>query len=448
MTNRPLAVDLFSGAGGLGLGFEQAGFDIAAAVDVDPIHAATHKYNFPDCAVIPKSVTDVSGREIRNASGIGTENVAIVLGGPPCQGFSLIGQRMLDDPRNELVREFLRLVVELSPSYFLFENVRGLTLGRHVKFLNELVEEFQGKGYQVRLPWQVLNASHFSAPQDRERLFLIGAKKNLALPGYPKPLTIPRSEEGNLGLLPAGPSCKDALGDLPEAERFEELNDGDAVYTDDWKRPSEYAKELRCLTEASWHYSRRREWDPDLLTASARTNHTQISRRRFSRTKPGKVEPISRFYKLPADGVSNTLRAGTDAARGAFTSPRPIHYERDRCITVREMARLHGFPDWFRFHKTKWHGARQIGNAVPPPLARALASKFVEAMRIAPARPSEILELGDPALLGMDMKAAAAYWGIDIPIAGRDRKSGARKRKQAEIEAELTGAVTRLPHGR
>ena len=82
-------------------------------------------------------------------------------------------------------------------------------------------------------------------------------------------------------------------------------------------------------------------------------------------TRGGETEPISRFYKLSANGVSNTLRAGTDAARGAFTSPRPIHYRYARDLTVREMARLHGFPDWFRFQHTKWHGARQIGNAVP-----------------------------------------------------------------------------------
>src|ERR1035438_3384609 len=94
-------------------------------------------------------------------------------------------------------------------------------------------------------------------------------------------------------------------------------------------------------------------------------------------TLPEEVEPISRFYKLSPDGLSNTLRAGTDSSRGAFTSPRPIHYAYPRCITVREMARLHGFPDWFRFHQTKWHGARQIGNSVPPPLGRAVALQVI-----------------------------------------------------------------------
>ena len=125
---------------------------------------------------------------------------------------------------------------------------------------------------------------------------------------------------------------------------------------------------MRCADRAAWGYGYIRNWDLNVLTSSARTDHTAISRRRFAATSGGDTEPISRFFKLKADGLSNTLRAGTDSARGAFTSPRPIHYEYARCITVREMARLHGFPDWFRLHSTKWHGARQVGNAVPPPL--------------------------------------------------------------------------------
>jgi len=100
------------------------------------------------------------------------------------------------------------------------------------------------------------------------------------------------------------------------------------------------------------------------------------------------------------------------------------------------MARLHGFPDWFRFHRTKWHGARQIGNAVPPPLARAVAAEVIKAMGIKPAKPRKSLRLGDDSLLSMDMSQAADYWGIPVPVGKRDRKSGAKKRTQAETEAE------------
>lgn len=123
---RPIGVDLFSGAGGLSLGFEQAGFDVAACVEIDPIHAAVHKYNFPRCATLCRSVTDVSGAEIRATAGIGNRTVDVVFGGAPCQGFSMIGKRALDDPRNQLVHHFVRIVVELKANYFVFENVRGL----------------------------------------------------------------------------------------------------------------------------------------------------------------------------------------------------------------------------------------------------------------------------------------------------------------------------------
>ena len=198
--------------------------------------------------------------------------------------------------------------------------------------------------------------------------------------------------------------------------------------------PSEYAAELRCLTNDAWHFGYARDWNPTILTSSARTVHTDISRRRFAETRPGAVEPISRFFRLPEEGVANTLRAGTDGARGAFTSPRPIHYRHPRCITVREMARLHGFPDWFRFNVTKWHGARQIGNAVPPPLARAIASSVIAALGILPRKPQHSLALGDPALLCFDLSSAAAHFGIEVQPARRDRKSGASKRRQIDIE--------------
>ncbi|MBS0656698.1 MAG: DNA cytosine methyltransferase [Verrucomicrobia bacterium] len=433
---RPIGVDLFSGVGGLSLGFEQAGFDVVAAVEYDPVHAACHAYNFPHCATLARSVAGLSGDAIRAASDLGNRTVDVVFGGAPCQGFSLIGQRLLDDPRNALVREFVRIVGELDARYFVFENVKGLTLGPQRKFLDELIESFGEIGYEIRLPWKVLNAVSFGVPQHRERLFLLGARAGLPLPSYPGPTALRPDGEELLSGIEIGPSCRDALEDLPDAESFE------ALLTRDWVRTkwpsvrSSYAKEMRGDSDASWHRGYRRNWDKGLLTSSGRSFHTEISRQRFRETSPGEVEPISRLYKLNPSGVSNTLRAGSDAGRGAFTSPRPIHYRHDRCVTVREMARLHGFPDWFRFHTTKWHGARQIGNSVPPPLARAVAGAVIEAGGHRPRIPDRVLDLGDPSLLSMGLAEAARYWGIENPIGRRDRKSGARKRKQSEIEAQ------------
>ena len=436
---RPIGIDLFAGAGGLSLGFEQAGFDLAAAVEIDPVHCAVHKYNFPKTAVLPHPIETLSGDEIAEAAGLGERRVDCVFGGAPCQGFSLIGHRVLDDPRNRLVRGFVRIVAELDARTFVFENVKGLTVGRHRAFLDELVEEFAEAGYAVRVPWRVLNAGNFGVPQHRERLILLGARKGEPLPDYPEPTTNIAGRRRRIGDLPDGPTCGDALGDLPDADRFAALMGSDSVRTDEFGDASAYAAALRCRTNDAWHYGHVREWNPAILTSSARTAHTDISRRRFGETGPGTTEPISRFFKLSETGVSNTLRAGTDGARGAFTSPRPIHYRHDRCVTVREMARLHGFPDWFRFNATKWHGARQIGNAVPPPLARAIAGGVIEALGATPSRPAGTVELEDPALLAFHLSAAARHFGVEPPPSRRDRKSGARKRKQIDIERERLG---------
>lgn len=436
---RPVGVDLFAGAGGMSLGFEQAGFDIAAAVELDPVHAAVHSFNFPKTTVLATSVIGLSAAEIREKAGLGKRRVNVVFGGAPCQGFSLIGYRQIDDPRNRLVREFVRLVDELRADYAVFENVKGLTVGRHQALLAEIVAEFIERGYKVRLPWQVLNAASFGVPQNRERLFLIAARGDLRLPKYPNQLT--RVGGGDALLLPT-PTVADALDDLPDVERFAKLNESDVVKIARRKNPSAYAAELRCETKDCWHFGYRRSWDPMLLTSSARTDHTEISRRRFNVTEWGHVEPISRLFRLPRDGISNTLRAGTDSARGAFTSPRPIHHKFARLVTVREMMRLHGYPDWFRMHVTKWHGARQVGNSVPPQLARAVAEEVLRAGGFSKERPRGTIHLGDEQLLSFGMPEATAFFDIGMsPIGRRDRKSGAKKRRQHEIEADLLQAA-------
>ena len=120
---RPIAVDLFAGVGGMTLGFEQAGFDVLASVEIDPIHCATHAYNFPMWSAICSSVTEISGKEIREKSQIGDREVDVVFGGPPCQGFSMMGKRAFDDPRNQLVSHFLRLVKELNVKYFVLSPI-------------------------------------------------------------------------------------------------------------------------------------------------------------------------------------------------------------------------------------------------------------------------------------------------------------------------------------
>jgi DNA (cytosine-5)-methyltransferase 1 len=416
---QPIGVDLFAGAGGLSLGFEQAGFRIAAAIEYDPIHAATHEYNFPDCSIICRSVADIGGDYIRAQSKIGRADVDVVFGGAPCQGFSMIGKRALDDPRNRLVYHFVRIVSELNPKYFIFENVRGLTVGEHKKFLWEIIAEFKAKGYKVEEDYQVLNAMNFGVPQDRQRLFLIGTRKGQRLPEYPVKTHEVAGANLGLGFTDTTPSVWDALGDLPEADDYEELLERDWVEAT-FAKPSKYAKALRFGTGKSLN----------LLTSSMRTIHTPLSKKRFKATAPGETEPVSRFLKLDPDGVCNTIRAGTASDRGAFTSPRPIHPFSPRCITVREAARLHSYPDWFRFHVTKWHGFRQVGNSVPPLLGQAVASKVME--RVGEKTDGEERRpVGDPLLLELKMSEAAERYGVAANVIphrirkGEDQKANA-----------------------
>jgi DNA (cytosine-5)-methyltransferase 1 len=408
---RPLGVDLFAGAGGMSLGFEQAGFDVAAAVEYDPIHCATHEFNFPDCAAICRSVAEIDGKFIRDHSRIGDRPVDVLFGGAPCQGFSMIGKRALDDPRNSLVDHFVRLVVELKASYFVFENVRGLTIGAHRKLLEEIIGEFQKNGYGVLEDYQVLNAAHHGVPQNRQRLFLMGARKGFPLPEYPEATHEVNRRAGTGSLFRrATPTVWDALRDIPEADDYEELLHRDWVKAK-FKKPTDYSAPLRGAEDDPGDYSIPREFDASLLTSSLRTVHTDLSRKRFLETRPGDTEPVSRFHKLDPKGVCNTIRAGTASDHGAFTSPRPIHPYSPRCITVREAARLHSYPDWFRFHVTKWHGFRQIGNSVPPLLARAVAAK-VRAAFPAPQKSDRPVAQGDSRLLSFDMSDAAARYGV------------------------------------
>ncbi|MDD4867009.1 MAG: DNA cytosine methyltransferase [Mycobacterium sp.] len=409
---RPKVVDLFAGAGGLSLGFEQAGYDVVAAVEMDPVHASTHEFNFPYSATFCRDVRGLSGSHIRAESDLGSDELHAVVGGAPCQGFSMIGKRALDDPRNALLGEFVRVVLELQPRYFVLENVAGLTVGNHRKLLDEVIELLSLNHYQVRTPYRVLQAANYGVPQSRKRLFLIGSRDGVPLPAYPEPTHTARTPKGELmmlGDLPACPSVWDALGDLPEADHYEELLASDCVQAK-FGSPSEYSAQLRGIARTT-DFALQRPVVPDFLTSSMRTVHTQISIERFAATPPGDVEPVSRFLRLHPKGISNTLRAGTASDRGAYTSPRPVHPVSPRCITVREAARLHGYPDWFRLHSTKWHGFRQIGNSVPPPLARAVASALLGADGVTPSRGSK-QSLGDETLLRMTSSQAERHFGI------------------------------------
>ena len=368
---KPLAVDLFSGAGGMSLGFHQAGFNVAAAFDYNSRCVDIHGRNFPGSTSKQADLSSASGADLLTLGGLKPGSIDVLFGGPPCGGFSVAGQRRPNDPRNKLLLRFAEFVGELKPKYFVVENVKGLMIGGTHSVLEKFRALVQGSGYKLVWPVKVLNAADFGVPQRRERIFILGCLKTMTLPVYPTPTT-PRESDRRV-------TVEEAISDLAVIDEHSHRIDGD-TYRGPIGAQSTYARGLLAGVEGQRKRDAESTRKHRLLSGCLRVEHSKDAVSRFRKTKQGTREPISRFYRLSATGVSPTLRAGTDADHGKFTAVRPIHYARPRCITVREAARLHSYPDWFQFHPTKWHGFMQIGNSVPPMLSRAVARSVLRAM--------------------------------------------------------------------
>lgn len=206
----PRVVSLFSGAGGLDIGFEQAGFSVVAAVEIDPACCDTLRTNRPNTPVINKNICDVTGNEILEIANLKPLETALVIGGPPCQSFSLAGLRKgLDDERGKLLFEFVRIVREILPVGFVLENVKGLTNWDSGKALDLLIEEltkpieYNGTTYQYTVaPPKVLDAADYGVPQHRERLILVGNRCNFTFE-YPHPVEEKKTVWDAIGSLPA-----------------------------------------------------------------------------------------------------------------------------------------------------------------------------------------------------------------------------------------------------
>jgi DNA (cytosine-5)-methyltransferase 1 len=343
-------VDLFSGCGGFSLGAHQAGFRVRAAFDIDPILAFSFPFNFPATRLVLGDVSKLTGGMVVAAAG---GQVDGIFGGPPCQGFSVIGRREPKDPRSLLVRHFFRLVREARPSFFVMENVRGLDSLDSRGLLRSALKLVEDR-YSILGPL-VLDAAEFGAATKRQRLFLVGVHKDRSGPI--------RLEDIEKFKRPAA-NVRVAIGDLEGA-----IYVGEEAGFDVWRiaqrgRPSGYAKALR---EPGGEF-----------TGNRATDHSSIVVRRFRAVEPGGVDAVGRHQRLDWRGQCPTLRAGTGSDRGSYQSVRPIHPEHDRVITVREAARLQGFPDRHRFHPTTWHSFRMIGNSVSPIIARAIFGAIAE----------------------------------------------------------------------
>lgn len=365
-------IDLFAGAGGLSLGAARAGFELRLAVENDPFAYRSHAANFPGSRHSAADVSTLSGDSLLAAAGVKKGELAGIVGGPPCQGFSTIGRRQVGDHRNLLFHKFFSLVQESRPKFFLAENVPGIMNPAFRKIREDALAQLSG--YELLEPIEVM-ASDYGAPTSRKRVLFFGYLKDemaeLAANDF-RPS--PRAAKVTVG---------QALCGLPKSIR-------PAWDTDEkgWRKVrGDLAGAFGVRTAARLpmgvgHPIATQRWKEERVTSGCLyTHHEPDTVRRFERLEPGRADEVSRGLRLDPEGFCPTLRAGTDSRRGSYQAVRPIHPTEPRVITPREAARLQGFPDWFRFDPTRWHSFRQIGNSVSPILAEAILSVVAEKLQ-------------------------------------------------------------------
>lgn len=357
-------VDLFSGVGGLSLGAARTGFVVRGAVDTDTEAISAHKRNFPYPIHLQTNVSELTGRSLRSLLALNDGDLAGIIGGSPCQGFSSIGRRNKDDPRNNLFPEFFRIVAEALPKFFLAENVPGIMREKNAGTMAKAFYYVEDK--YVILPPMVITANDYGAPTARTRIFFFGY-----LPDEMEPLT---SDNFNPPSDVETVRVKDALRGLP------------TKINPNWQKEEQGWRVVH--VHGNGYYASRLHGhiplgvgDPvalERLKNESRasgflgTVHCSRVAERYARIECGKADPVSKSYRLDPNGFCPTLRAGTGRDKGGFQAVRPLHPTENRVITPREAARLQGFPDWFQFSPTKWHSFRQIGSSVSPIIAERI----------------------------------------------------------------------------
>ena len=411
MTMRPKAIDLFAGPGGLSLGLQEAGFEVVGAIEWDHHAGETYRRNF-DHPSLQNDITKFGPKELRvflldnNLLGEG-EGIDLVAGGPPCPGFSLIGRskisdlikkgeygdskeyrhRFIDDPRNELFREFVKYVDEFQPRYFVMENVSGMTSYQIDD--DPVVDVIQAsfKGYRVK--YEVLNSSKFGVPQNRKRIIFIGHRNGQTEPEWPTP--------NDTQSISAG----EAIVDLSEVELSA---DGSGAFTSHWTRAVNERDRVLLrfirsgapsgrIGEVEVPESRPRQiygdifpsrWNSDLVPAFKEAGLKAWKRGRCHVQSPsGK-----RWVMYEQEGFKDKMRrirwdrpSPTIVAHLAKDGYMFIHPWLDRTLTVREAARIQSFPDSFEFSGPMTEQFRQVGNAVPPVLAEKIGATIMEELR-------------------------------------------------------------------
>ena len=347
---KPKVIDLFAGVGGLSLGFEKAGFDVVIANEYDSPIATAYQYNHKNTKMI---VGDITSIDLNETFGKYVGKIDVIIGGPPCQGFSQKGQRKtINDERNFLFKYYVKVVDLVKPTYFVMENVPNLLTAEKGYFRKELIELFDTIGYKLNMG--VLNASDYGVPQNRRRAVIIGKYRNVA-PELPKALhkTV---------------TIWDAISDLAF------LNSGEGTEEQEYKfsPESDYEKMLRGKC--------------NVLHNHVATRHSAVALKRLAMIPPNagkEVLPKDQLTKsiysgtwtrMRKDEVSVTITTRFDTpSSGKFTHP-----YLNRAITVREAARIQSFPDDFVFIGNKGSQMKQVGNAVPPLLAKAIAQTIMD----------------------------------------------------------------------
>lgn len=347
---QPCVIDLFAGVGGLSLGFEKQGFKVLIANEYDKSIAKSYAENHKETKVI---IGDITSLDLNKTFGHYIGKVDVVIGGPPCQGFSQKGQRKtILDNRNFLFKYYIAIVELVNPKYFVMENVPNLFTAENGYFLNEIIEMFTRLGYT--LEHKILNAADYGVPQNRRRAIIIG-KKGKSVPKIPKPTCTTTT-------------IWDAISDLA----YYESGEGNEIQK--YKNPPSSIYET-ILRE-----------DSKILYNHVATKHSSTTLKRLSMIPPNagkEVLPKDQITKsiysgtwtrMRKDEISTTITTRFDTpSSGKFTHP-----FLNRAITVREAARIQSFPDTYRFIGSKSSQMKQVGNAVPPLLAAAIAKVIMK----------------------------------------------------------------------
>ncbi|WP_223032818.1 DNA cytosine methyltransferase [Hanstruepera marina] len=360
-------VDLFSGCGGLALGFKWAGFKTLLASDVDGNCEKTYTYNFPETPFIKNDLRHISTKEIRkHISGA----VDVVIGGPPCQGFSLANKnrnKIKDDPRNELFYEFVRVVTDLKPKAFVMENVRGLLSMQKGKVIQLMKDEFENAGLGYQVDYKILTASDYGVPQNRQRVIMIGFRKDLdRAPVFPKKTYV------------SPVTVWEAISDLPQIQASE----GEEKMTYGSEPQNTYQEFVRnnsrvVCNHVAMRHTQRLIDRFKVIQAGQSLAHVPAEHAAVKRGKPSEKSKIvfsQNNQRLHANKPAPTIAA-------SFQS-NFIHPFLHRNFTAREGARLQSFPDDFVFQgmrtKMSWEKGlsqyQQIGNAVPPLLGYSIGN--------------------------------------------------------------------------